>query len=931
MRKSFLSLFFLLFACVCPLALHASNEAHNAWDGSTKTPAALSGGVYTVSTAAQLAWIAEQNEDFAGKTIVLQQHLDLGGYTWKPIGTAAKPFKGTFKGKGHLIKGLHSFTGTDGVGLFGHVTQGAVIDSLGISGGVVVAKNQRRIGTIAGVCGGQIAQCWSMAEIAAADNVVGGLVGELTATGSITDAYNAGLIYHANDTIGGITGRNFGGTMTRVYNTGYAKNGKAIVGVDMNGTYTDCYYDRKLYYQQSGITADQNSPIDITANLFSLYTGQAAWSQGTNRYPVLHAFETTDAALLSAAPMFIDATAINPVNHANELTEDFVLSTEGGITWTCQDESAERWIAINGSQVDVTRPCTETDVLVDATLRNEVHVVYMRPLREADLQAGTFRSSTNAVLTFCHTEDAGELMATYAIKTNASKGWLGDGDYTYFVERWKISENDTTVQDTLLYAATTDQYNTWFRTFIIATNTPGHYIIRSFVTDNCMEGWMENPSGVEYIVYDEVNAGAIQTGDLPDYCAPADAAGTTLIPVVVAETAAASGDAELEYRWICSAGNTVVGYEPNLDTSFRLSDVRGKTLTFYREVRIKGCEWHRSTGVASMYFGQDTKTDVTFTVCDADMPKIMTWIDGSQHTFYNDGETWTVSDTRDHCAKDTTFIISVASVPAFSFPEDSVSWCQTTGTMTLLFNDDPTAPSNVFYIRYSNDLQTYMGKPDTTGTINTPGLIFFDNVPSLGEGDLYMTVQIGYASSAGEGSCFSSEHRLYLKPSLGGYLYSKYDRVVFVDNNPENGALPGVSNKLEFVSYQWYKNGVKLENETGQYYHEGGAPLSGVFFCMLTDTQGKQHRTCELILPTESASNAAPQTAVYPVPANAGEPVTIECSGAVRIISFAGECVTSAEHIEGQITLSAPHLPGMYYVQITAEDGTTNIHKLIVK
>ena len=1121
------------------------------WDGTTK-PAMSGPTVYTVTSAAELAWLAEQDEDFNGATIVLQANIDLNGQVWKPIGTAAKPFKGTFKGKGHLIKGLRLFNATDGVGLFGHVGSGATIDSLGISGGALVAKNKRRIGTIAGVCSGVINQCWSMAEIAVAGNVVGGLVGEMGAAGHITDSYYAGLILNANDTIGGIAGRNNHGSFTRVFSTGYAKNGKALVGIDLYGIYNDCHYDRKLYYQQSGLINDPQTPIDVTSVMFGLFNGNAAWSNAADRYPVLSAFANTDAALLSAAPMLIEESETNPVNHANDLTLDFTVSTANGtITWTCEDQSATRWIKINGSQVTVTRPCTETDVLVDKTLNDELHIVYMRPRRTEDMLAGTFISydpeinERDTILFFCYDGEGNAKLSVYSEMELAERGWLAEGsDYTYQVERWVINDasGDTTVLDTLLRNADTDSYRTWYNHAEINLTQPGHFILRSFVKDGCVNAWVENESGVEYVVFEQfvpgeivsdidtvildvvpylanasslsvstggngeivywwmldkdgvmdtiedpsptalnlinypiteagtyrftrgtmdeacytpnfmlsalgeyivraflpldpgevtpatdttfctvddakaaaitaskasggitdkgysyqwylvngtdstaiagatgqnlslgnltlqagkdytfvrkawdnthftrwtvsraqrtihimatLHPGAITNGALDDYCAPFDATNSTQITINVAEVTAATGDNNLQYRWICNNGSSdkVVGSDVSLSYQVRLGDVLGKTLTFYREVRNPGCDWQRSAGTATKYIGQDTREYITFTICESELPYTMTWIDGSELKFYNDGDSRTVSDTwTTRCAKDTTFTVAVAQRPNFTFNEDYVSWCQTTGTMAVYYNDDPAIPSNYFYIRYSDDLKAYMGKADTTGAITTPGMIQFDNMPNLGTGDLYLMVQIGYSANAGESTCFSSSRQLRLYPSLGGYLYSKYDRVVFVDNNPENGALPDATEKLEFVSYQWYKNGIPQEGMTGQYYHENGAILNGVFYCMLKDTKDKTYRTCDITLPEEGASAAPMRCAVYPVPANAGEAITIECTGSARIISFSGECVTRIENVEEKTTVSAPHVPGMYYVEIRDAEGGLDIHKLIVK
>ena len=303
MKKEVLSLFlFLMFACACPF----------------KAIAAIA---VNVSSADELVAIARADE----QNITLTADIDLDGVKWIPIGTKDKPFKGTFNGQGHTIKGFRTFDATDGVGLFGFIAKTGVVENLGISGGSLIAKNKRRIGAIAGVCDGTIRKCWSMAFIPVAGNVVGGLVGELSGNGIMEDCYQSGLILNAADTIGAIVGLN-SGKLTRVFNVGYAKNGNAIVGFDNHGTY------------------------------------------------ILKQFESNKAAKLSAAPMFIETGDIDPVNHANDLTNNFTVSVEGGITWACQDESDKQWIQISGKDVKVVRPCTETDVLVDSKLDTEVRV-----------------------------------------------------------------------------------------------------------------------------------------------------------------------------------------------------------------------------------------------------------------------------------------------------------------------------------------------------------------------------------------------------------------------------------------------------------------------------------------------------------------------------------------------------------------------------
>ncbi|MDR1089290.1 MAG: cell wall-binding repeat-containing protein, partial [Coriobacteriales bacterium] len=73
---------------------------------------------------------------YSGYTVSLEADIDLAASTstnpWTPIGTNAKPFTGTFDGKGHTISGLHS-TATGTGGIFDYVS-GATIENFVVKG-----------------------------------------------------------------------------------------------------------------------------------------------------------------------------------------------------------------------------------------------------------------------------------------------------------------------------------------------------------------------------------------------------------------------------------------------------------------------------------------------------------------------------------------------------------------------------------------------------------------------------------------------------------------------------------------------------------------------------------------------------------------------------------------------------------------------------
>lgn len=1124
---------FILGLIWLPQSLRAANEAYDVWDGTTLTEVTPDAdNIYTVSTAAELAWIASESQtsNFTDATIKLTAHIDLGDKKWTPIGSATRPFQGKFEGQGHLIRGLRVITGTAEIGFFGHLGRTARVSGIGISGGRILADNKDYVGALAGVCAGRISNCWSQAEIVTAGNIVGGLVGQLEETGTLIDVYSSGLILSAKDVVGGLVGSNNGGHITRAYCTGYPKNGHGFVGMDDKGKYEDCYYDRKLYYQTPLAVVEGLTPIDRTQDMFGLFAGNATWVTLEDRYPQLKSFEGTDASIVSVAPMWIDVESDDPVNHANDLTEDFTVSVADGVTWACQTTEGKQWIQISGENVQVVRPCTETYILVDVKKGTETRVVYLSPRRVEDLLVGSF---TGEYVKICCNQ--GKQLSMFTDTTHAKQGVE---DYSYMLVRFEIIGLDTIPKDTLKIVKGQDAFDEWYKEYNFPTDDPGDFVLRLYVHDEgCVLDWIQNEGEFPYSVYPPFNAGTIDewrdtiilttkpyvvpdineilpagggngiisytwyvNGDIvgnghslsgyeisepgvydivraaqdansecggglseggvtivaydpfdpgevneeenKEFCSVEDAktyivragsaeggshiyeyqwylvngtdstaingATNVVLPlsdmnleagksyvfvrkaqdntrftswtvsrkrqriyimkvldpgaiksaelglncviygaetttVTIAEAQPATGEPNLEYRWlqVVNGVETIIpdATGKSLDYTFKMADVvEGDEYTFIREVRQGECDWLRATGKVTQTFGQNSKGEATFAVCDIDLPYEKVWYDSDgtkfSKTFRSDGDTWDVVDLHspNGCRADTTFTLHVIESPKITIDPDA-RLCQNSGDITFYFDAESGDP-DVFYITYSNDLAKFMGRADTLGFISAPGTIILHNVPALGEGDMYLFVQLG--SSGGfitsfDDICYSVRSRVNIYASLGGYVHSKYNRVLFVDNNPENGELPG--QKLKFKTYQWYKNGVLQPNQTGQYYHENGKELNGVYYVLLTDEDNVVYRSCEVIMPNErSSAPEAERGKVYPVPVGSGEPLTIICDeGSALIVSTTGECVTRVPHISAQTTVSAPRQTGVYYVRIEYANGTVDIQKLIVK
>ena len=107
------------------------------WDGTTiSKPADYnsgSPGEVSITTAAELAWLAQQSETFVNYTFKLTADIDLNNYEWTPIGSKFT-FNGTFDGQNHTVSNLKCTNSKKG-GLFAEIINATVKD-VTVSGSV---------------------------------------------------------------------------------------------------------------------------------------------------------------------------------------------------------------------------------------------------------------------------------------------------------------------------------------------------------------------------------------------------------------------------------------------------------------------------------------------------------------------------------------------------------------------------------------------------------------------------------------------------------------------------------------------------------------------------------------------------------------------------------------------------------------------------
>ncbi|MGI6497421.1 MAG: hemoblobin-interacting domain-containing protein [Oscillospiraceae bacterium] len=247
------------------VALTASFAYVNAWDGVTATEVTPDGDVYTIHTAAELAWVAQQvndGNDFGGKMVVLAQDIDLNNQAWTPVGDATHAFAGTFDGAGKVITGLSIMDAEGGYkGLFGNNT--GTLRNFKISGSIgsseaYITAGADNIGGAAGYNNGTVSGVTGNVTVfvnTGSIYAVGGLVGQNGPDGLVKACTNHANVIGTKHT-GGVVGRSYG-EIIACYNTGDITGnggGKDGIGgiVGLAGDKGSTYPNSVLYCYNTG-------------------------------------------------------------------------------------------------------------------------------------------------------------------------------------------------------------------------------------------------------------------------------------------------------------------------------------------------------------------------------------------------------------------------------------------------------------------------------------------------------------------------------------------------------------------------------------------------------------------------------------------------------------------------------------------------------
>lgn len=255
------------------IPVHLEAIPANGWDGETLTAVTPVGGIYHITNGAELAWFAAQvnactnkNKTAQKYNAVLDNDIDLCGYSWSPIGDGGSyhVYGGVFDGQGHTVFNLYINDATNRYrALFGDLTNGATIKNLTVRGSVTSTYDTTTGGRIAGVVGYAsgskaspiyITNVTNYADVTGCSKYAAGICGYAgtyvyidrcanygnvtlshntntkgtdaagiaylnNVNSSITNSYNCGTIV-ANNNVGGIYVATVKAPVSNVYNTG---------------------------------------------------------------------------------------------------------------------------------------------------------------------------------------------------------------------------------------------------------------------------------------------------------------------------------------------------------------------------------------------------------------------------------------------------------------------------------------------------------------------------------------------------------------------------------------------------------------------------------------------------------------------------------------------------------------------------------------
>lgn len=178
--------------------------------------------------------------NYSGKYVKLNASIDVSNQEWTPIGNGTRSdssytgnaFAGIFDGGGYSITGLGITTGDSGaaVGLFG-VVDGGTVKNLTLSDVFINLNSNKNAGAAIGLMvNGSTAHNITVSGSVSAVDGVGGIVGRMTISGTISDCTNNATVTATATGAGGIVGKAYYTAESKAMTISGCVNNGAVTG-----------------------------------------------------------------------------------------------------------------------------------------------------------------------------------------------------------------------------------------------------------------------------------------------------------------------------------------------------------------------------------------------------------------------------------------------------------------------------------------------------------------------------------------------------------------------------------------------------------------------------------------------------------------------------------------------------------------------------
>lgn len=471
------------------------------------------------------------------------------------------------------------------------------------------------------------------------------------------------------------------------------------------------------------------------------------------------------------------------------------------------------------------------------------------------------------------------------------------------------------------------------------------YVLRRQVKDDTgLMDWTYSDGADTLTVRPAMQTGRISSRELK-YCLT-DTTLSQTISVALQNEQLPSGEGPFSYKYrlrvVSSADTLTVASFPLSGSSETVSFVPSDyskyplpaTFMFERLVCDTLCHTsgQPSGGRVAVRIATEQTLQQVVRLCPEQLPykSVYTMHDGKKREFElrRDSDVVYIDDlTPDGCPKKVS-IRCEGKYPPEVLVDTMSNLCQSVADFALDYQILSGTPTHCS-VRF-DESALRLGMKDTVVLLDGSGVLRLSN-DSMATGDILMSLTFFDAND--KEACEPREQKMKFTFALDGYVYRKWNDVLFVDNNPKNG-YPDPLTDLRFVSYQWYKDGQPIQGATEQYYREDDG-LNGIYFVVMVDDNGNEHRSCYV--------EARPLTAVGDVSADGlltVSPVCLRPSEQLSITTFAqgelacydmsGKRIFIRDLLETTTQVAAPSVKGMYLMVLNTKYGSA-AQKIIVR